>query len=61
MRYDIFDKGYAITLVRSDGVVAHLQGEDANYFREEFHQCDPEWTVTDYIKAVGYDMLFEEA
>lgn len=61
MTYDIFDKGYAITLVRSDGEIAHLQGEDATYFRDEFHQCDPEWTVTDYIKAVGYDMLFEEA
>ena len=58
--YDIFDKGYAITLVRSDGETAHLQGDDAMYFREEFQTCPSNWTVADYIKEVGYDMLFED-
>jgi len=59
MRYDIFDKGYAITLVRSDGQVAHLQGDDARYFREEFQSGPSDWTITDYIKEVGYDVLFD--
>jgi len=60
MTYDIFDKGYAITLVRNDGETAHLQGDDATYFREEFQSCPSDWTVTDYIREVGYDMLFGE-
>ena len=58
--YDIFDKGYSITLVRNDGVTAHLQGDDATYFRGEFQECPSSWTVTDYIQEVGYDMLFGE-
>ena len=60
MRYDIFDKGYAITLVRSDGEIVHLQGDDAHYFREEFQECPTDWDVTRYIKEVGYDMLWGE-
>ena len=59
MTYDIFDKGYAITLVRSDGEIAHLQGDDARYFRDEFQACPSDWTITKYIKEVGYDMLFD--
>ena len=58
--YDIFDKGYSITLVRNDGVTAHLQGDDATYFRDEFQGCPSSWTVTDYIREVGYDMLFTD-
>lgn len=61
MRYDIFDKGYAITLVRNDGQIVHLQGDDAHYFREEFEDCPSDWDVTRYIKEVGYDILFEDA
>lgn len=59
MHYDIFDEGYAITLVRRDGQSVCLQGDDATYFREEFQGCPSTWTVTDYIKQVGYDILFE--
>ncbi len=58
--YDIFDKGYAITLVREDGIVAHLQGDDANLFRDEFHQAPPEWNVSKFIDMFGYDMLFND-
>ena len=60
MRYDIFDKGYAIALLRSDGEIVHLQGDDARYFREEFQDCPSDWDVTRYIKEVGYDMLWGE-
>ena len=60
MRYDIFDQGYSITLVRSDGETAYLQGEDATYFREEYQSCPSEWSVTDYIRQVGYDVLFSD-
>ena len=60
MRYDIFDKGYAIALLRSDGEIVHLQGDDAHYFREEFQECPSDWDVTRYIKEVGYDMLWGE-
>ena len=60
MRYDIFDQGYSITLVRSDGETAHLQGDDATYFRDEYHACPSEWSVTDYIRQVGYDVLFSD-
>lgn len=57
--YDMFDQGYAITLVRNDGESACLQGDDATYFREEWLACPSTWTVTDYIREVGYDMLFQ--
>jgi hypothetical protein len=57
--YDIFDKGYAIILIRNDGESVCLQGDDAMYFRDEYQDCPSDWTVTDYIKEVGYDMLFE--
>ena len=59
MRYDIMDEGYAITLVRSDGVSVCLQGDDAMYFREEYQTCPSDWSITDYIREVGYDMLFD--
>ena len=59
MHYDILDQGYAITLIRNDGETAHLQGDDATYFREEYQDCPSDWTVTDFIRAVGYDILFE--
>ena len=59
MRYDMFDQGYAITLIRNDGESVCLQGDDATYFRDEWQDCPPEWTITDYIREVGYDMLFE--
>tara|TARA_B110000305_G_scaffold96451_1_gene108741 strand:+ start:50445 stop:50627 length:183 start_codon:yes stop_codon:yes gene_type:complete len=60
MRYDIFDQGYSITLVRSDGETAQLQGDDATYFRDEYQACPSEWSVTDYIRQVGYDVLFSD-
>lgn len=59
MTYDIFDEGYAIILVRNAGETACLQGDDANYFREEYQDCPSDWSVTRYVQEVGYDMLFE--
>lgn len=59
MTYDIFDQGFAITLVRNDGETVCLQGDDATYFREEYQDCPSDWSVTRYITEVGYDMLFE--
>ena len=60
MTYDIFDKGYAITLVRSDGEVAHLQGDDATLFRDEFQSSPSDWNISKFIDQVGYDVLFEQ-
>ena len=57
--YDIFDQGFAITLVRNDGESVCLQGDAATYFREEYQDCPSDWSVTRYITEVGYDMLFE--
>ena len=53
-------KGYVGMRQEGESEIAHLQGDDAMYFRDEFHQCDPEWSVTKYIKEVGYDILFNE-
>ena len=60
MTYDIFDKGYAITLVRNDGIVAHLQGDDATYFRDEFQSSPSDWNISKFIDQFGYDVLFEQ-
>ena len=59
MHYDMFDKGYAIILVRNDGESVCLQGDDATYFRDEWLDCPSAWSVSRYITEVGYDMLFE--
>jgi hypothetical protein len=58
MTYDIFDRGFYMTIVRNDGESICLQGDDATYFSEEYQSCHSDWTITDYIKEVGYDILF---
>lgn len=58
--YDMFDQGYAITLVRLDGASVCLQGDDAGYFRDEWLGCPSDWSVSRYIAEVGYDTLFDK-
>ena len=60
MHYDIFDRGFYLTLVRQDGESVCLQGQDATTFRDGYQACPSDWTVSRYIDQVGYDILFGE-
>ena len=58
--FDMFDQGYAITLVRKDGASVCLSGDSAGYFREDWLDCPSDWSVSRFIAEVGYDILFDE-
>lgn len=59
-KYELLDSGYALQVIRlHDGADFFLQGDDANYFREEWSEYDPSLDLADFIRDAGYDILLE--
>lgn len=56
--YSLFDQGYALSVTEvSTGATFHLQGDDANQFRDEWNDAPLDMSFDKFLSLMGYDEL----